>query len=332
MRYFGSKGSTVESVHEIISARFPAGTFCDAFGGIATVGSYFKAQGYSVWTGDILTTAYCFQVARVKLNRTPSFSRLKRALKLQKSRQIANYLNNVPPVEGWLTSEYAKRRGFFTYQNARKIDGCRIRINDWFKKEWINENERAFLLASLINSVDRVANTAGTYYAYLKSWDRKALRPFRFEVISPTPGTEDCHCFLSEANDLVGARQFDILYLDPPYNERCFGSYYHLAESLARCEEPDVRGQSGIPIVPRVRSAFNRPALAANALEQLLERARFRLLVFHYSDDGLISKTKIRRLLRSLGKVEEFRINSRGYTTAHSARTVEHRLYVVNHG
>jgi len=332
MRYFGSKVSTVEQVFKLVATRVPEGSFCDPFGGIGTVGSYFKSRNFNVWTGDNLINAYCFQVARVKLNRVPSFRKLKESLDLKKSQQIGELLNGEPPVTGWLAREYSIRRKYFTLGNARKIDACRLRINEWVRHKLVTPDEKALLLASLVNSMDRVANTAGTYYAYLKSWHRKALKPFRFELIPITRGAKKCGCFLTEAEDLVSMRSYDVLYLDPPFNERSFCSYYHLPESIASCKEPDVHGKSGIPLKQRSNSDFNRPALAAAALEIVLKHARFKLLVFHYSERGLIPVSEIQHILRCMGKTKEFRIQSKGYTTSHSSRTVEQVLYLVQHG
>src|SRR4030042_1499802 len=112
MRYFGSKVSTIETIHNLISKRMPSGSFCDPFGGIGSVGSYLKSKGYNVWSGDVLNFAH-----------------------------------------------------FFTDRNARKIQACRRKIRAWAQKGWLSYDERAVLLASLINNMDRVANTAGTYYA-----------------------------------------------------------------------------------------------------------------------------------------------------------------------
>ena len=77
MRYIGSKTSTVEKIHEIVSRRFETGTFCDPFGGIGIVSSFFKEQGYKVVTGDVLQFAHYFQIAKLSSNRRPSFNKLK---------------------------------------------------------------------------------------------------------------------------------------------------------------------------------------------------------------------------------------------------------------
>ncbi len=53
-------------------------------------------------------------------------------------------------------------------ENARRIEVCRQLIDEWIEAEEITDTESSSLIASLINSFDTVANTAGTYYAYLK--------------------------------------------------------------------------------------------------------------------------------------------------------------------
>lgn len=332
MRYFGSKVSTLESVYKLISERVPAGAFCDPFGGVGTVGSFFKSKGYSIWTGDVLTAAHYFQVARIRLNRTPPFKRLRRELGVNSSAEIVDLLNDEKPRSGWITRQFSEARLFFTRDNAVRLDACRLRIAQWSRDGWLSINERALLLASLVNSMDRVANTAGTYYAYLKTWYRKALKPFCFELIPPTPGNPNCYCFLGDAKDLIGKRFFEILYLDPPYNARNYSSYYHLPESVALESSPRTHGLSGVPSRPGPSSDFNKPARACDALQELLEGARFRLLVFHYSDKGLIRPKDLRRIFRQYGHVEEFVLDSKGYTTAESSRVIKHHLYLIYNG
>ncbi len=330
MRYIGSKASSVERVHEIIAERVSSGSFCDAFGGIGVVGSYFKKRGYSVWCGDILTFAHYFQVARIERDRAPSFRRLRKALQLESSSEVSDILNTERPRNGWLVREYSEKRHFFTVENASRVEACRQRIAEWSRNQWLSDSERAVLIASLINSMDKVANTAGTYYAHLKKWHRKALLPFRFKFIPATTGTRVCHSLLGDATLLVTQREFDVLYLDPPYNVRCYAGYYHLPETIALQEAPTTHGKSGIPDAKRVTSDFNKPGEAQQALEQLIRSARFRLLVFHYSDDGLVKPEAIKHILGSHGRIEEFTLESKGYTTARDSRSIEHRLYVVS--
>ena len=139
----------------------------------------------------------------------------------------------------------------------------------------LTSGEKAFLVASLVDSMDRVENTAGTYYAYLKGLSRKARRPFRFHLVSPVKGGSSCSAHLMPAEELVAMKEWDVLYLDPPYNERSYSGYYHLPESMSRLETPQCTGLSGSPTgIPRPRSDFNRPAAAGHALESVLGEAR----------------------------------------------------------
>ena len=271
----------------MISRCVPGGRLCDPFGGIGSVGSYFKQRGYSIWCGDQLTFAHYFQIARVETNRSPSFRRLRRELNFRSTAQITELLNRLGPEVGWFVRQYAEKRRFFTHRNATRIEACRNLIESWSRRGWVNETERAVLVASLINSMDKVANTAGTYYAYLKSWYRKANNSFRFELIPTTVSNTECRSFLCEATDLVRKGTFDVLYLDPPYNDRCYSTYYHLPETIALGGTPRIHGKAGIPASARMVSTFNKATEAPKALVALLGQARFRLLVLHYSDDGL---------------------------------------------
>jgi adenine-specific DNA-methyltransferase len=52
---------------------------------------------------------------------------------------------------------------YFSDENAMKCDAIRTTIENWEKKNFINENEYYFLLASLLENIDKVANTASVY-------------------------------------------------------------------------------------------------------------------------------------------------------------------------
>ena len=331
MRYFGSKGSVAPQLWNIINSRNINGTFCDPFGGIGIVGTYFKTGGFEVHTGDILTFPHFFQVARIVQNRAPSFTNLVKALSLRSNGDVTSLLRQAKCRDGWFIEQYSRDRMFFTFENAQKIEGCRKLIDDWIKHNLISHKEKAVLLASLANSMDKVANTAGTYYAYLKFWHRKALIPFEFNLIQPAKGNSNCQSFLCDAKELVKKKHYDVIYLDPPYNKRDYGSYYHLVETICNNDTPDIHGKSGIFNVQKV-SKYNKPNFALNALQELLEEANFRLLVFHYTDDGIIGPEEVRSLLRNYGSIDDFYLDAQGYSVKkESSRIVKHHVYLVNH-
>lgn len=331
MRYFGSKVSTISTIYSLVNQRIGAGSFCDPFGGIASVGGFFKSKGYDVITGDFLFFAHCFQIARIKHNRRLNFNRLVEYLNLRDRDSIIHHFNNLSPKDGWFVREYANKRKFFTSHNAKKIQACRRAIITYNKCGLLTPDEHKVLLASLIDSSDRVANTAGTYYAYLKSWDKKALRRFEFKLLEPISSKRKGSCFFGDAIDLVKKRRYNILYLDPPYNKRSYSHYYHLPNTIANEVTPVVYGASGIPKEPHLLSDFNRPGKAFDATKKILENSNAEITLFHYSDSGLISRNELRYLFNSLGKVEEFEIDSMGYTTHNVSRKIIHRLYLITH-
>jgi adenine-specific DNA-methyltransferase len=49
-----------------------------------------------------------------------------------------------------------------------KCDAVRTKIEEWKIKKMINSEEYFFLLASLIETIDKYANTAVVYGAFLK--------------------------------------------------------------------------------------------------------------------------------------------------------------------
>jgi adenine-specific DNA-methyltransferase len=329
MRYFGSKVSTIDTFYDLASRWVPSGSFCDPFGGIGSVGSYFRSKGYSVWSGDILKFTHFFQIARLKFSKPLTFKTLTGKLGLINGNHLVDVLNSAAPRNGWFVKEYSEKRHFFTNQNAGKIQACRRTVMAWAKKGWLSYDEHAVLLASLINSMDKVANTAGTYYSYLKRWHRKALKDFRFELILPVSSVGKGYCFHEPANALVKRRHYDILYLDPPYNQRSYAHYYHLPETIAQEKTPRVNGISGIPTEILAVSQFNRPREARYALIDLLNHASFKLLAFHYADNGIITPQEVRGILSSYGKIEEFLLDSKGYTTEKRPRRFKHHLYLV---
>src|SRR5690606_34685506 len=94
-------------------------------------------------------------------------------------------------------------RLYFSKENGQKIDAIRTRIEALKSSKAIDSNMYYFLLASLIESADKVANTASVYGAYLKHIKKSAaktlvLEPALFEV------TKNAHqVFQEDANTLI---------------------------------------------------------------------------------------------------------------------------------
>jgi adenine-specific DNA-methyltransferase len=75
-------------------------------------------------------------------------------------------------------------------------------------------------LASLLESIDKVANTASVYGAFLKQFKKSAqnlmiLKPADFYL-----NDNEHKVFNEDINKLILESSHDVVYLDPPYNHR----------------------------------------------------------------------------------------------------------------
>lgn len=328
MRYFGSKKSTLSQLEAHIPDPTPGAVSGDLFGGIGIVSALLKSKGYRVVTADQLLFPTYFQIATLEYSIQPYFRALRTKYKWSSAADVCEELNGCRDIgSNWFLSEYAIKRQFFLPENALRIQSAWNRIRTWDKAGLLNRKERAFLLASLIDSMDYVANTAGTYYAYLKGWTRKALHPFRYRFLKPAPGPSGGIVIQGDASDIHKKYEFDFLYLDPPYNGRNYSLYYHLPETIARCEEPQVRGKAGVPERTPLYSPMYRSTTGKCLLSEILRTSSFTSVAIQYSHDGLVPMEFIETELRTrCRKVVAHRLSSWAYTSKSRPRQSEQIL------
>lgn len=185
------------------------------------------------------------------------------------------------------------------------------------------------MIASLIHCMDKVANTAGTYYAYLKHYYRKALGKFQYQLLKPVSGTDKSSALLMDAGQLVQENPCDILYLDPPYNARNYGRYYHLPQNIATQQIPKPAGKSGMDASQSKVSDYNQKEKAVDSFKQLIANARAGCIIFHYTDKGLIDMEDAREILRDKGNLEEFYFDCKGYHTTNRLNPSQHHVIKV---
>jgi adenine-specific DNA-methyltransferase len=342
MRYIGSKAASLQFIERALSRSVQKySSFCDPFAGTCTVSRHFKSLGYQIYTGDILNLSYALQVAYIEMNRRPSFKSLlphlsgaERGSALDSISAVLNHLNALPGLDGFITRTYSPsgqaRRKFFSTKNAQRIDAVRSEIAVWNDKGWLSRKEFCYLLSSLLHAADQVANTAGTYYAYLKRFYRKARKHLQLQPLRIASNSKPNEARLIDAGELVSRVDADILYLDPPYNSREYAAYYHLPETLVNWDYPEVHGKSGITS-HQTRSPFCHSGTATDALRDLVATATSRCILLHYAMDGLISHRDILNVLRSRGSTRVLDWSVRRYlstSTKTETSYVGQRLYI----
>lgn len=295
MNYIGSKNKLsswlLEHVKQTCGEALNELVFCDLFAGTGIVGRTFKTEAKQVIANDLEYYSYV-------LNR--NYIGNHKALNIE---PLFDELNALKPIKGFIYNEYADGgsggRMYFSAHNGQKADAIRTTLEIWKKEGKINEDEYFFLLASLLESLDKVANTASVYGAFLKKIKKSAqrelvLKPAYFEK------TSQAHqVYNADANALIKTISGDILYLDPPYNARQYGANYHLLNTIAIYNTFVPKGITGLPQYNK--SAFCRTGEVEQAFEEIISAANFRYIFLSYNNEGLMSKKVVQEIMQRYG-------------------------------
>jgi len=316
MRYYGCKTKLLDYIGDVIeklSLKKKAIIF-DIFSGTSVVGQYFKKLGYTVYANDFLEFAYALAYCYIRTNNMPKFTHLKKHLnKVYNAESVIAYLNNLPGEVNFITKNYSphgkNRRCFLSVKNAKKVDAIRHQIDIWKKYKWISKTEYYYLITALIEGINLVSNVAGTYAAYLKTWDNRALKPIKLTAPKIIKSNNKNLAIKCNANDIVSKYDVDVLYLDPPYNSRQFASNYFFLELVAEGwfnKKPKIYGLTGMRPYKNQKSAYSIVSQASEALLDLIDKARTKYIILSYNDEGIIPLNTLRKILKTKGIVQEF--------------------------
>ena len=262
VRFIGNKERLVDWIYSVMEDNNIKGeVFFDFFSGTSNVGKFFKAKNYQIISSDLLYFSYVLQKAYIENNIYPNFEKLIASITVTSSSLFADnyelvleFLNNLKGSNGFISQNYApkqtqhleKPRMYFTDENAQKIDAIRMQIEEWKKKDLINENEYYILLATLIEAIGYFSNILGVYGAFKKDWDVRALKPFRLKSIKLIRSEKEHFVYNQSSLELLENAKYDIIYLDPPYNQRQYAPNYHILETIAKYDNPSIKGVSGM--------------------------------------------------------------------------------------
>lgn len=329
MRYIGNKGKIVEQIDDLIKLvkiDKENYTFFDAFSGTATVGNHFKDK-FKIIANDTLYSSYV--ITQAKLN-TPDmkFSKLNInpfELFNDVTKQKKDFIYNNYSLGG-------SERMYFSEANASRIDYIRSKIEEWFTSGKIDSKEYYYLIACLLESVSKVANVAGVYGAYLKKWDPRAIKPMKFirVDIEKNESKFENEVYNEKIEELINDVSGDILYLDPPYTKNQYSVQYHILETIALYDNPEIKGITGSRDTSNLTSDFSKIGNVHVAFEKIIARANFKHIILSYSSDGIMSKEYIESVLKRHGKPETLvfkRIEYKRYLNS-KAKDKEHYEYL----
>ena len=214
-----------------------------------------------------------------------------------------------------------------------RCDAIRQKIEVWHKKGQITKKEYYFLLCSLLESVDKYANTASVYGAFLKTFKRSALREFQIEPATLVINDKEHKVFNKDINQLVKEIKGDIVYLDPPYNHRQYSANYHMLETIALYDNPKLKGKTGMRLQEN-KSLYCSRTKVLKTFEDLIQNIKAKYIFLSYNNEGLMRLSDIRRIMSQRGEYGVFVQTYRRYKADtkrynKTDKTKEYLHYVV---
>lgn len=319
IKYIGSKSSLLEPILAVVYKYVPLPPgkrpkMLDVFTGTTRVAQAFRQRGWDTVTSDLSWASEVYAKTFLATNNNKQLEPL-----IQK-------LNAIKPKAGWLTRNYCDVESddgtvvrVWQPKNGMKADAIRDEIDKLYNHGRINDQEKATLTTSLIFALDKVDNTVGIQQAYLKQWCTRSHKDLLLTLpkvaqVKPNPTskhiTGDC---LTAKYDAA-----DIAYLDPPYSSHTYFSYYHIWDSIARWDKPEVglkthrridRVTSSDEYDDSMSSPWNSKSKALEAFKQLIHRLPVRFVLISYSNESIVPINDLINLCRKFGPIHVEEIN-----------------------
>jgi adenine-specific DNA-methyltransferase len=318
-RYLGCKTRLLPRIAEVLAAACPdIGSVFDVFAGTGVVADLLNTPERRVVVNDFLASN--FAILRAWFG-----------AREEDRRAIEETIHALRAVEGdsaYYRENYGGR--FFAAETAARIGAIRDAIDRLELRPVVKDAA----IASLIYAADAVALTCGHFDAYRGLKDR--ARPFglRLPAIRYESNCRN-EVYAADGNALARSIEADLVYVDPPYNRRQYGTLYHVLENIARNEKPPLAGKTR-KLDPRLRpaSAYST-ARAAAAFEDLVMHCRGRYILVSYnnmssggsSSNALIARSAIEEILSRRGEVTTHRFPFPSFT-ARRKLLEEHAEYL----
>ncbi len=320
MNYIGSKLSLLDfleqSINKVVGKKDNK-IFCDLFAGTGAVGLHFKKQGFQVIANDIQYYSYVLNRHYVGNHKILNFSKLVKELpnlkdiKLKDRKKIVcNYLSELKGAKGFIYNNYCLggtknkevERQYFSDENGMRCDAIRKKIEDWKGRNLINDNEYYFLLTSLLESIDKYANTASVYGAFLKKLKKSASNNLILKPAELVINDQDHQVYNDDINKVVKNVKGDILYLDPPYNHRQYATNYHILETIAKYDNPEIHGKTGLREYKKQKSNYCSRAEVKKTFKDLILNAKVKYIFLSYNNEGLMTPEDVKEIMSLRGK------------------------------
>ena len=331
MRFIGNKELIIDEIKNLLKERGLLNNkrrlkLFDAFCGTGAVSDSLK-DSFDLIVNDMLKWCVIYTKGRIVV-KDCTFEKL--------GFDPFEFLNSNAQIrKGFFYKNYSpggSKRMYFSPENAGRIDYFRYTIERWKLDYLINDNEYSYLLASIIESISFVSNTAGVYGAFLKHWDPRSKKLIILQrVKSSNSGYFNVQFYNDKIEKIIDKINCDILYLDPPYTQNQYGTQYHLLETLVLDDNPSVSKITGSRPVSPMRSDWSVMYRAHILFDEIISKTKAKYIILSYSTDGFMSKSFIEASLKRYGKDGTYKckkISYNKYTNFKSRGKREHFEYL----
>ncbi|MEK4863925.1 MULTISPECIES: DNA adenine methylase [Bacillus] len=352
-RYIGNKTKIVnEILYDVEKLIGQSGTVVDLMCGTASVSKALNSQGYSVIAVDLMTHASFHATVELLIDGIPDFSGLKSTLAFSETEdnecrylKVLKYLNELEPKEGYFFREfspegkpknYPEPRKYFTADNAKKLDAIIDVLNTWRDKNFITNLENALLRHDLILSVNPIANISGTYGHFHAKPVKRSLDPLIIEshldidLFSEMNSSKNHKVYRGYAEEISKDLTADLCYIDPPYMKRQYAANYHILETIARGDNPEAIGASGLRPWRDQYSNFCSKVKIRDSFRQIFNNMKCKTFLISYSEDGLLTLNELKELFEEFGVVEVRSFSHKRFRSNNSSLGNELSEYLIS--
>lgn len=313
-RYTGSKTKILKWIDEIIEKNcVNCANFCDIFAGTGVVTDSVIEKFQSFVINDFLYSNEVIYKAFFK----------KQNFNLSKIIKFADKYKNLNPAKiesNYISENYGNK--FFEINDALCIGFIREDLEQ--NKNSLNDREFCILLASLLYSADRCANTVGHYDAYCKKSNLRSS--FKFELIQPiingANDSRDIKIYRMDANELAKKIKSDIVYVDPPYSSRQYSRFYHVLENIVEWKKPKLYGVALKPEAQNMSTYCSSKAI--DSFTDLIASLKCKYILVSYnntyhskskSSENKMQLEDILKVLNLKGKTTIFETKHQAFNT-----------------
>lgn len=309
-------------------------TALDLFAGSGSVSRLLKTLNLKVYSNDWEYYSYILNYAHICINEKDVKNMFKHTGGVENTINIINNIETINDKDRYISKYYAplddnnpdlkNERLFYTQYNATRIDIIRHNIEELYKNKAINKKEYYYLLASIIYEGATHTNTSGVFKAFHSGFGgrnkdalKRILSPISLKELSLYDGIKG-EVSMLDANEYVlknKDKHFDLIYLDPPYNQHQYGSNYHLLNTIALWDKPEINREIYINGKKtdkggirkdwvKTKSDYCYKKTAKDAFKNLIDNINASHIILSYSTDGIIDYDDLISILESKGKLK----------------------------